>query len=243
EWAAAKARYDAGHVDRGNAVASFFTKVVHPPTHFTLLSPDLVEKFGLHLELMDRHLQTLVRSTQQHTALTDQIGGAYLSLASSLDGLARGNDHDVDDELQRVQELSWCWRDCHECHGYSRSLLCASKHMAYAGSHLKQAAAGPLAEFAERSEDYRARMPALHSLSTLHAIAMERAEYAGGVGADGVRSRVETIVNVTAAEMDRVHKEKNQQWRAWLREWVDGQIIAQEKILQALKASRDLLDS
>ncbi|KAI8590141.1 hypothetical protein BDZ88DRAFT_451462 [Geranomyces variabilis] len=59
--------------------------------------------------------------------------------------------------------------------------------------------------------------------------------------AAGMKRRLETILAVSQAEVERLHGEKTQQWDAWVRGWVDSQIVAQEKVLNHLYAARDAL--
>ncbi|KAJ3176412.1 hypothetical protein HDU87_005281 [Geranomyces variabilis] len=60
-------------------------------------------------------------------------------------------------------------------------------------------------------------------------------------GAAGMKRRLETILAVSQAEVERLHGEKTQQWDAWVRGWVDSQIVVQEKVLNHLYAARDAL--
>ncbi|KAJ3154962.1 hypothetical protein HDU86_004481 [Geranomyces michiganensis] len=70
------------------------------------------------------------------------------------------------------------------------------------------------------------------SMGTIPETAAERA---------GMKRRLETILAVSHAEVERLHDDKVKLWDASLRTWIDSQIGAQEKVLNHLYAARDAL--
>lgn len=45
-----------------------------------------------------------------------------------------------------------------------------------------------------------------------------------------MKKRLNRILTVAQAEVQRLHEEKQVEWEEWMEQWIDGQISAQEKV-------------
>ncbi|CAJ0857149.1 13645_t:CDS:10, partial [Entrophospora sp. SA101] len=62
------------------------------------------------------------------------------------------------------------------------------------------------------------------------------------VDLETVKSRCDTVFNVTLAEVDRIHEERVQDFREVTRQYLDGQIEFHEKVLEELRQARANFD-
>ncbi|TPX70803.1 hypothetical protein SpCBS45565_g01501 [Spizellomyces sp. 'palustris'] len=248
EWMNGMQQYDTEHRQLHNAgPANFFTRVqqLHPSEGGY---PNMMDRFSAHLELVDTHLEPLIDSSQKHQCLVGEIPKHYETIANSLEVLARGRG----EEGRLLRNLSWCWkRGCLECHEFSASMLSVSKQLHGIAELYDLHARTDLAMFNERVRDYQTLVNSFQALSQLNDVAETRYEelldqhpHTSGAAHEsitGMKRRLTTVCMVAQAEVERLHEEKKVEWERYVKDWLDGQISVQEKVLQHLKAAREAM--
>ncbi|TPX62672.1 hypothetical protein PhCBS80983_g00305 [Powellomyces hirtus] len=256
EWINGKKQYDDEAVGQTQAGPASFFKRVHLMADVKLERgyPNMMDRFATHLSLMESHLDPLINSAQKHQQGTSGLQASYKDIAACLEVLARGRT----EEGRLLRNVGWCWkRGCFECHEFSNALLAVSKHLNGVAETYDYHAKQDLTVFAERIREYHVMVSAFQPLSQLNDLAESRSDELDApvikegrpaarspnvdAQADGMKKRLNIILAVAQAEVERLHAEKTKGWEVLLREWVDGQISAQEKVLNHLYAARDAL--
>ena len=89
----------------------------------------------------------------------------------------------------------------------------------------------------------RSRYPSLREISDVYQTALEHHDEYTSVAEEGfsdeMSKRLSTLHNVSMAEMNYIHEQKDSIWREQMKNWIDGHIEAHEQILQHLKSARE----
>ncbi|KAI9102615.1 hypothetical protein DFS34DRAFT_402048 [Phlyctochytrium arcticum] len=251
EWKAAMEAYDADHNSPTTTPgpASFY-KRVNPltpqpdPSHF----PNAMDRFAAHLDCIDSHLDPLIQSMTSLGSAVEALPRGYHAAAIAMEELARGKA----DEGRLMRNLAWCWKQgCFECHELSSSMLSISKHLHGIANVHEEHAHQNVSLFTDRIRDYHALISNYQALSNLNDMAETRLEelidqkprVTGSTAhaqINGMQHRLTTVLSVAQAEVERLHVVKSE-WRQWMRELLEGEIEAQEKVLHHLKSAREAL--
>ncbi|SPC62317.1 related to Sorting nexin 9 [Ustilago sp. UG-2017b] len=153
---------------------------------------------------------------------------------------------------------AWCWReDCQECLNLTSALQNTAETLQSVGDIYEHHSRETLLRQHERFKELSRPHTAAQALLETHRTTLARYREATGEEDDSltdedatpklkmspqeagtVASRCETVLNVTLAEMDRLHTERVQDYHALGRSLLDGEIELYEGILDQLKAAR-----
>ncbi|KAJ3052285.1 hypothetical protein HK097_006571 [Rhizophlyctis rosea] len=255
KWINSMSQYEAQHAtDRQRpGPARFFARVQRGDvTGFDFSNVELMDRFSDHIDMMETRLEQLLDASSKHQTLTSELSEQYEAMAQSLEALARGKQED-----NRVErEICWCWRKgCGECHEFSSSMLGISKQMHGIAETFEGHSAKDLSVFNESAREYHALLAGYQSLVQLYDMAnvkyeqiLDKEEDLPPTSASSdtlpnaaMKTRLETVMDATSAEVARLHDEKVVGWKGWMVEWLDGMIGAQEKVLKHLRAAREAL--
>ncbi|KAJ3289963.1 hypothetical protein HK104_007110 [Borealophlyctis nickersoniae] len=235
EWLKGMKQYDTERPsNKATGPAQFFGRVQHTesiPSESGMW--EVMERFSEHLALIEGRLEPLLDASQKHQSLSSSLSKQYEGMSRALEALARGKDDDG-----RLAQ----------CHEFSASMLGISKQMQGIAEVYDSHGETDLALFNESARHYQQLLAGYQDLIQLHHIAAMRyddviSRHSHDPSTTALKNRLSVVVNATGAEVGRLHDEKTWGWRAWIIDWLDGMISAQEKVLQHLKAARETLES
>ncbi|KAF9925842.1 hypothetical protein BGZ67_008418 [Mortierella alpina] len=246
DWRRAERKFDR---DRITGTA-FFQHVYHPEFNVNEDGDiDLVERFNAHCKGSERLMPFLTDASLAYKeGLSDtqfrykRLGLALLNLISTTrDGLENQTLND---------ELAWCWREnCPDCLRLTKAMQTTAETMQLmADIHQTHITEGclpwqeTLKEHATPSSTY-APLVDMHTGTHKKLVEVfEKEQTMEEVDSETVKSRCDTVFNITLAEMDRVHDERVQDFQKGTKEFLDSQIAYHEKMLAHLKQARAVFD-
>ncbi|KAG0209957.1 hypothetical protein BGX28_009828 [Mortierella sp. GBA30] len=246
DWRRAERKFEN---DRITGIA-FFQHVYHPEFNVNEDGDiDLVERFNAHCKGSERLMPFLTDASLAYKeGISDsqfrykRLGLALLSLISTTkDGLENQTLND---------ELAWCWREnCPDCLRLTKAIQTTAETMQLmADIHQTHITDGclpwqeTLKEHATPSSTY-APIVDMHTGTHKKLVEIfEKEQTMEEIDSETVKSRCDTVFNITLAEIDRVHDERVQDFQKGTKEFLDSQIAYHEKMLAHLKQARAAFD-
>ncbi|KAG0233717.1 hypothetical protein BGW41_001387 [Actinomortierella wolfii] len=242
EWKRAEKRFDADKI----VGTSFFQHVYHPEFNVGEDGDvDEVERFGAHCRGTERLMPVLVDSAtafkdgvQDNMTRYKRYGLALLRLIStSKDGPENRTLND---------DLAWCWREgCKDCLKLTKALQTTAETMQLIAelhpAHMTDGCLPYLEMLKEQATPAATNVPLMDMHSGTHRKLVEVCEKEPTmeeVDSETVKSRCDTVFNITLAEIDRTHNERVQDFEQATASFLDAQIAYHEQILAHLKQAR-----
>ncbi|KAF9157287.1 hypothetical protein DFQ26_008900, partial [Actinomortierella ambigua] len=242
EWKRAEKRFDADKI----VGTSFFQHVYHPEFNVGEDGDvDEVERFSAHCRGTERLMPVLVDSAtafkdgvQDNMSRYKRLGLALLRLIStSKDGPENRTLND---------DLAWCWREgCKDCLKLTKALQTTAETMQLIAelhpAHMTDGCLPYLEMLKEQATPAATNVPLMDMHSGTHRKLVEVCEKEPTmeeVDTETVKSRCDTVFNITLAEMDRTHDERVQDFEQATTSFLDAQIAYHEQMLAHLKQAR-----
>ncbi|CAB4416731.1 unnamed protein product [Rhizophagus irregularis] len=248
EWRKQEKRFESDKIV-GHA---FFQHVYHPEFNVDDGEIETMERFEAHARAMEKLMPWINEASQAHKDSLDEMQHQYRRVSFALLRLITG--HNSGDGFESTNEDgAWCWRDgCHACLSLTKALQSTVESMQTIAdlhdSHAKEAVIPWIENFKEHNYPFSNNEP----LVDMHTGAYkkfkevseenESLQHLGDVDIETIRSRCDTVFNVTLAEVDRIHDERVQDFRENTKQYLDGQIEVYEKILEELRQARSVFD-
>ncbi|KAF9297965.1 hypothetical protein BGZ88_008431 [Linnemannia elongata] len=246
DWRRAERKFEN---DRITGIA-FFQHVYHPEFNVNEDGDmDLVERFSAHCRGSERLMPFLTDATMAYKeGISDsafqykRFGLALLNLIStSKDGIENQTLND---------DLAWCWREnCNDCLRLTKAMQTTAETMNLM-AEIKQTHISDgclpwqetIREHATPSTNY-APLVDMHTGTHKKLVEVfEKEQTMEEIDSETVKSRCDTVFNITLAEMDRAHDERVQDFQKGTKEFLDAQIAYHEKMLAHLKQARTVFD-
>ncbi|KAF9432824.1 hypothetical protein BGZ76_010267 [Entomortierella beljakovae] len=248
DWKRAEKKFDN---DRITGTA-FFQHVYHPEFNVNEDGDiDLVERFNAHCKGSERLMPFLADATMAYKeGVSDsqfrykRFGLALLNLISTTkDGLENQTLND---------ELAWCWRDnCAECLRLTKAMQTTAETMQLMAdihqTHITEGCVPWQDTIKENALPSSTLAPLVDMHTGTHkklveVFEKEQTKTMEEIDSETVKSRCDTVFNITLAEIDRVHDERVQDFQKGTKEFLDSQIAYHEKMLAHLKQARAAFD-
>ncbi|KAF9084565.1 hypothetical protein BGX29_007669 [Mortierella sp. GBA35] len=246
DWRRAERKFDN---DRITGIA-FFQHVYHPEFNVNEDGDiDLVERFNAHCKGSERLMPFLTDATMAYKeGISDsqfqykRFGLALLNLIStSKDGIENQTLND---------DLAWCWREnCTECLRLTKAMQTTAETMQLMAEVKQTHIADGCLPWQETIKEYATPSTTYAPLVDMHTgthkklvEVFEREQTMEEIDSETVKSRCDTVFNITLAEMDRAHDERVQDFQKGTKDFLDAQIAYHEKMLAHLKQARAVFD-
>ncbi|KAF8985808.1 hypothetical protein BGZ46_001776 [Entomortierella lignicola] len=246
DWKRAEKKFDN---DRITGTA-FFQHVYHPEFNVNEDGDiDIVERFNAHCKGTERLMPFLMDATMAYKeGVSDsqfkykRFGLALLNLISTTkDGLENQTLND---------ELAWCWREnCADCLRLTKAMQTTAETMQVMADVHQTFITEGCQPWQETIRENATPSTTLAPLVDMHTgthkklvEVFEKEQTMEEIDSETVKSRCDTVFNITLAEMDRVHDERVQDFQKGTKEFLDSQIAYHEKMLSHLKQARAVFD-
>ncbi|KAF9915431.1 hypothetical protein BX616_006187 [Lobosporangium transversale] len=246
DWKRAERKFDN---DRITGTA-FFQHVYHPEFNINEDGElDLAESFNAHCKGSERIMPFLMdASTAYKEGIEDsqfrykRLGLALLALVSTT--------KDGPENKTLNDELAWCWREnCKDCLRLTKAMqttaealqLMADVHQ----THISEGCQDWLDTIKENATPSSTFAPVIDMHNGTHKKLVEvceKEQTMEEIVSETVKSRCDTVFNITLAEMDRAHDERVQDFRKGTKDFLDSEIAYHEKMLAHLKKARAVFD-
>ncbi|TEB35082.1 hypothetical protein FA13DRAFT_1753432 [Coprinellus micaceus] len=235
------------HLSMPPAGPAFYARVYHPA--FNLDKEDIADA----ADLFENHTRAVGKSVQSLRSIFSKVREARIEMSKaerllsySLLSLITSKPLSSSSTGFRTKTEPWCWRsNCHECLKLTKAIQKTSDTL--------QSVADIYNDHARRTQlaTHESMKTTAHPSSiyegviTTHRATVSRYnEAANGPNPDDdVANRCETVLNITMAEMDTYHTQKQEDFRKLTTEHIDGEIQAYEQILTRLYLARRTFDS
>ncbi|KAG0020541.1 hypothetical protein BGZ80_004028 [Entomortierella chlamydospora] len=242
DWKRAEKKFDN---DRITGTA-FFQHVFHPDFNVNEDGDiDLVERFNAHCKGTERLMPFLMDATMAYKeGISDsqfrykRFGLALLNLISTTkDG----------PENQTLNDgLAWCWREnCADCLRLTKAMQTTAETMQLMAdvhqTHITEGCLPWQETIKENATPASTFVPLVDMHTGTHkklVEVFEKEQTMEEIDSETVKSRCDTVFNITLAEIDRVHDERVQDFQKGTKEFLDSQIAYHEKMLAHLKQAR-----
>ncbi|CAG8718532.1 14971_t:CDS:10, partial [Funneliformis mosseae] len=234
EWRKREKQFEAERIV-GN---TFFQHVYHPEFNVDDGDIETMERFEAHARAMEKLMPWINEASQAHKDSIYEMQRQYRRVSFALLRLITG--HNADDGFESTNEDgAWCWRDgCHACLSLTKALQSTAKET--------------VVPWIESLREYSYPSSNCEALVDMHMGAYkkfkdvseenESLHHLGDIDGETIRSRCDTVFNVTLAEVDRIHEERVQDFQENTKQYLDGQIEYYEKILEELRQARSAFD-
>ncbi|RKP25016.1 hypothetical protein SYNPS1DRAFT_22955 [Syncephalis pseudoplumigaleata] len=223
EWRREEKRFEADRV-MGH---TFFQHVYHPEFNVDDDGDvETLERFHAHARAIDRYLPSVIEAGQGYRDVCAEARNQYQRLGLGILRLITGTEAEGYEPVN--DEGVWCWRDgCTECLCLTKSLQSAAELMQETCDLREQHIQQRLTPWLEHIRAYSGTSIAQAPLVEMHIGAHRKYQEVLGEGfaedgtlerpedfdAEDIKSRCETVYNVTLAEVDRYHDEKTRDFR------------------------------
>ncbi|KAF9185257.1 hypothetical protein BGZ50_003182 [Haplosporangium sp. Z 11] len=246
DWKRAERKFES---DRITGTA-FFQHVYHPEFNVNEDGDiDLVERFNAHCKGSEKLMPFLMDASLAYKDGVSDSQFRYKRLGLALLNLVSTNKDGV--ECQTLNdELAWCWREnCKDCLRLTKALQATAETMQLmADQHQTHITEGCL-PWQETLKEHSTPSTTWAPLVDMHTgthkklvEVFEKEQSMEEVDSETVKSRCDTVFNITLAEMDRVHDERVQDFEKGTKDFLDSQIAYHEKMLAHLKQARATFD-
>ncbi|KAG0096927.1 hypothetical protein BGZ93_003748 [Podila epicladia] len=247
---------------RRRALERFLNRLVRHPvirycdlmTHFLSCSEDsedidVVERFNAHCKGSEKLMPFLSDATTAYKEGVSDSQFRYKRLGLALLNLV-STTKDGSENQTLNDDLAWCWREkCVDCLRLTKALQTTAETMQQmADVHQTHIADGCLPwqetikEHANPSSTY-APLVDMHTGTHKKLVEVfEKEQTMEEIDSETVKSRCDTVFNITLAEMDRAHDERVQDFQRSTRDFLDSQVAYHEKMLAHLKQARAVFD-
>ncbi|CAG8436082.1 754_t:CDS:10 [Ambispora gerdemannii] len=152
------------------------------------------------------------------------------------------------------EEGAWCWRDgCQSCQNLTKAMQATAESMQTIGDLYNSYTKDECAALIENLKDYNHPVSNYEALVDTHMGTYKKfkevattdndeAPKTENPDSEEIRSRCETVFNVTLAEVDRIHDERVTDFKDITKKFLDGQIELYGKILEELRQARSNFD-
>ncbi|KAF8939239.1 hypothetical protein BGZ58_010322 [Dissophora ornata] len=243
DWKRAEKKFDN---DRITGTA-FFQHVYHPEFNVNEDGDiDLVERFDAHCKGSERLMPFLTDATM---AYKEGISGGYKRFGLALLNLISTTKDGLENQTLNDQ-LAWCWREnCADCIRLTKAMQTTAETMQLMAdvhqSHITdgcQPWQDTIRDNATPSSTY-APLVDMHTGTHKKLVEVfEKEQTMEEIDSETVKSRCDTVFNITLAEMDRAHDERVQDFQKGTKEFLDSQIAYHEKMLAHLKQARTVFE-
>ncbi|KAG0338679.1 hypothetical protein BG000_003615 [Podila horticola] len=246
DWKRAERKFDGDRI----VGISFFQHVYHPEFNVNEDGDiDVVERFNAHCKGSEKLMPFLSDAAVAYKeGVSDsqfrykRLGLALLNLISTTkDGLENQTLND---------DLAWCWREnCTDCLRLTKALQSTAETMQQMAdvhqTHIEEGCLPwqeTIKEHANPSSTY-APLVDMHTGTHKKLVEVfEKEQIMEEIDSETVKSRCDTVFNITMAEMDRAHDERVQDFQKSTGDFLDSQIAYHEKMLAHLKQARAVFD-
>ncbi|CAG8548987.1 31463_t:CDS:10, partial [Racocetra persica] len=222
---------------------AFFQHVYHPEFNVDDGEIDTIERFEAHARAMEKLMPWINEASQAHKYSLDEMQHQYRRVSYALLRLITGHDAcESNDSIN--DDGAWCWRDgCKACLSLTKALQSTVESMQTIADMYKSHINDTCIPWIENLNEYNYPARSYELLIDTHMgthkkfkeISEENIskdqEY--DVDAETIRSRCDTVFNVTLAEVDRIHDERVQDFQENTKQYLDGQIELYEKVSRA----------
>ncbi|KAF0489518.1 PX-domain-containing protein [Gigaspora margarita] len=231
---------------------AFFHHVYHPEFNVDDGEIDTIERFEAHARAMEKLMPWINEASVVHKDSLEEMQHQYRRVSYALLRLITG--HDTGENNDSVNdEGAWCWRDgCKACLSLTKALQSTVESMQAVADMYKSHINDMCIPWIENFNEYSYPSRSYELLIDMHMgthrkfkeVSEENIskdpEY--DMDAETIRSRCDTVFNVTLAEIDRIHDERVQDFQENTKQYLDGQIELYEKILEELRQARANFD-
>nr|CAG8592184.1 9822_t:CDS:10 [Entrophospora candida] len=230
----------------------FFQHVYHPEYNVDDGDVETIERFEAHSRAMEKLMPFINEASQSHKDSVDEMQKQYRKVSYALLKLITG--HNLGEGYEMLnEEGAWCWRDgCQACLSLTKALQSIAESMQSIANIYETYSNETCMPWLEHMKDYSYPASNYEPLIDMHTgtyrkfkeVSDENANHQllEEVDLETVKSRCDTVFNVTLAEVDRIHEERVQDFREVTRQYLDGQIEFHEKVLEELRQARANFD-
>jgi len=245
--------------------SSFFAHVYHPSYSLDMEEcKENGERFVRHLGAMEGSMHRLrsvfgkVRESRAEDAFGHRLFG--YSILGLINSISIDNPHSVESLPYEEDEVilkgsgsnaeglvnnqrAWCWRDnCEGCLGLTAAMQKMAESLQYIASIEDTSANQRQLAIHEHLKDCSHPLPLYEPIIDVHRGAQSHYEglhqLEDETSREEMTSRCETVLNISAAEMDVYHEQKVEDFRNLAKDYLDGEIELHEKVLQRLRNAR-----
>ncbi|RIA99387.1 hypothetical protein C1645_747570 [Glomus cerebriforme] len=231
---------------------AFFQHVYHPEFNVDDGDIETIERFEAHARAMEKLMPWINEASQAHKDSFDEMQRQYRRVSFAILRLITG--HNSSDGFESINEDgAWCWRDgCHACLSLTKALQSTVESMQTIADLYESYSKESVIPWIENLKEYNYPSSNYEPLVDMHMGAYkkfkevseenESLHHLEDVDIETIRSRCDTVFNVTLAEVDRIHDERVKDFQENTKQYLDGQIEVHEKILEELRQARSAFD-
>ncbi|CAG8590116.1 2465_t:CDS:10 [Ambispora leptoticha] len=249
EWRKREKLFDSDKIT-GQA---FFKHVYHPEFNIDEGDIEAFERFQAFTRGMEKLMPYVNEASTAHKDSMNESQRQYRRIGFDLLRLVTG--HNVGDGNECInEEGAWCWRDgCQSCQNLTKAIQATAESMQTIADlydlYTKDECITLIENFKEYSypvSNYEAlvdtHMGTYKKFKEVAITENDEASKTENPDSEEIRSRCETVFNVTLAEVDRIHDERVTDFKDITKKFLDGQIELYEKILEELRQARSNFD-
>ncbi|KAF9365678.1 hypothetical protein BGX34_009013 [Mortierella sp. NVP85] len=246
DWKRAEKKFDN---DRITGTA-FFQHVYHPEFNVNEDGDiDLAERFNAHCKGSERLMPFLMDATMAYKEGVSDSQFRYKRLGLALLNLV-STSKDGPENQTLNDDLAWCWREkCPDCLRLSKAMQTTAETMQLMAdvhqSHITEGCQPWQDVIKENSTPSSTFAPLIDMHQGTHkklVEVVEKEQTMEEIDSETVKSRCDTVFNISLAEMNRVHDERVQDFQKGTKDFLDSQIAYHEKMLAHLKQARATFD-
>ncbi|CAG8802434.1 14712_t:CDS:2, partial [Dentiscutata erythropus] len=185
---------------------------------------EIIERFAAHARAMEKSMPWINEASQAHKDSLNEMQNQYRRVSYALLKLITGYDAGEDCECIN-DEGAWCWRDgCNVCLSLTKAIQSTAESMQVIAdmydSHKKEV----IIPWIENFKEYNQPATNCEQLIDMHAGAYKKykdvsdedisQDQSEDTDIEAIRSRCDTVFNVTLSEVNRIHDEQLRQARA-----------------------------
>ncbi|KAG0343035.1 hypothetical protein BG004_005517 [Podila humilis] len=233
DWKRAERKFDGDRI----VGTSFFQHVYHPEFNVSEDGDiDVVERFKAHCKGSEHLMPFLSDATIAYKEGISDSQFRYKRLGLALLNLISTTKDGMDNQTLN-DELAWCWREnCTDCLKLTKAMQSTAETMQQMANVHQTLISEGCQPWLETIKQQATPSTTYAPLIDIHVgthkklvEVFEKEQTMEEIDSETVKSRCDTVFNITLAEMDRVHDERILDFQKGTREFLDSQIAYHEK--------------
>ncbi|KAI9295998.1 hypothetical protein K502DRAFT_341295 [Neoconidiobolus thromboides FSU 785] len=226
---------------------NFFQNVYHPEFNVDEDGEeDLVLRFSNHVKSIEKLLPRCNESIQGFRDHLNEAGNQFRKFSFSILRLISGLGDNVTPDCINEEKV-WCFKEnCKDCLKLTKGLQEMAECMQSISDTYDEYTNKTFTSSIDLLKEYSNASASCSSLIEMHNIALNRSkdisnEELQDVDIELIKSRCDTVYNVTLAEINRIHDEKVRDFHTMNIDFIEQHIEFYEKSIEGLKKARECL--
>ncbi|CAG8681807.1 11391_t:CDS:10, partial [Acaulospora morrowiae] len=231
---------------------AIFQNVYHPEFNVDDGDIETMERFAAHARAMEKLMPWINDASQAHKDSLEEMKRQYRQVSFALLRLITGKSVGEGNECVN-EDGAWCWKDgCNACLSLTKALQYTVESMQTIADMYDSYTKETVIPWIESYKMYSQPATDYEPLIDMHNgtyrkykevsdenLSLEQSE---DLQIETIRSRCDTVFNVTLAEVNRIHDERVRDFQGSTKQYLDGQIEFHEKVLEELRQARANFD-